>query len=41
MKIVWVANRQNLLMDSSGVLSINGDGYLVITNGKGTSNNLQ
>ncbi|CAI9090993.1 OLC1v1025903C1 [Oldenlandia corymbosa var. corymbosa] len=32
--VVWVANRDNPLNDSSGVLTISGDGNLVVLNGK-------
>ncbi|XP_042513407.1 G-type lectin S-receptor-like serine/threonine-protein kinase CES101 [Macadamia integrifolia] len=34
---VWIANSKNPLMDSSGVLTINGEGNLVLTSGNGTS----
>ncbi|XP_043719671.1 G-type lectin S-receptor-like serine/threonine-protein kinase At1g67520 [Telopea speciosissima] len=36
-RAVWIANRDNPLMDSSGVLSINRKGNLVLTSGKGNS----
>lgn len=37
LKIVWVANRQNPLTDSSGYLNITEDGNLVIHDQRGTS----
>ena len=36
-KMVWVANRENPLNDTSGYLSITKDGYLVITDERETS----
>ncbi|XP_058073101.1 G-type lectin S-receptor-like serine/threonine-protein kinase At1g11330 [Magnolia sinica] len=33
--IVWVANRENPLSDSSGVFRINGDGNLAVVDGRG------
>ncbi|XP_056159708.1 G-type lectin S-receptor-like serine/threonine-protein kinase At1g11330 [Syzygium oleosum] len=32
--ILWVANRKNPILDSSGVMTISGDGNLVVVNGK-------
>ncbi|XP_058075394.1 G-type lectin S-receptor-like serine/threonine-protein kinase At1g11300 [Magnolia sinica] len=35
--VVWVANRENPLTDSSGILSVGGDGNLVILDGSGNT----
>ncbi|XP_018730604.2 G-type lectin S-receptor-like serine/threonine-protein kinase At1g11330 isoform X1 [Eucalyptus grandis] len=32
--VLWVANRKNPILDSSGVMTISGDGNLVVMNGK-------
>nr|XP_048323355.1 G-type lectin S-receptor-like serine/threonine-protein kinase At1g11330 [Ziziphus jujuba var. spinosa] len=37
MKIVWVANRENPLNDTSGILNITKDGNLVLSDSHGTS----
>ncbi|XP_042479592.1 G-type lectin S-receptor-like serine/threonine-protein kinase B120 [Macadamia integrifolia] len=36
-RAVWIANRENPLVDSSGILSINHEGNLVLTSGNGIS----